>query len=311
VTQAFCSALKVVFLLCKYILEIYSAARTVISAVVPNGLNTAQLLTLSRRRKAEQRNKTARRQDCSQEDGRLFSKRTQTCCFSVTDQIFFNDPKKLKSIWSKYVRKRKMAEGFWAISNKWWNSLVAKKTVTQTTAKMQSQSNWKLHRRAKRHFRRESVCHFRRNSRRRQRNKLVEKPQRSLACVHCQQPGPDQGRHGLARFGKQRRHAEKHRGRRLVPLVSHEVLVDQVGNHQIEEFAGAFRENAIAAQIAKFFSFSILMFVGLSEVSEEQCLTWRSAISISPTSSFYILLKKKQVIRHRLLMPVSSHRNLV
>lgn len=68
-----------------------------------------------------------------------------------------------------------------------------------------------------------------------------------LTCVGAEQPGANERGERLPWLGDQRDHPKKQRRGRLLPAVQNQVLVHQVGDHQVEQLAGPFREHAVAA----------------------------------------------------------------
>lgn len=56
-------------------------------------------------------------------------------------------------------------------------------------------------------------------------------------CVRAQQPGADERSERLARFGQQGHHPEEESRRRELTPVHHKVLVHQIRNDQLQQFA--------------------------------------------------------------------------
>lgn len=63
--------------------------------------------------------------------------------------------------------------------------------------------------------------------------------------VNAEQPGADERRERLARFGQQGNHPKEESGGSLLTSVHHKVLVDQVRNHQFQQLTGALCEHPV------------------------------------------------------------------
>lgn len=69
-----------------------------------------------------------------------------------------------------------------------------------------------------------------------------------MTCVEAEKPGAQQWGKGLARFGHQGNHTEEKRRGCLGPVVQHQVLIHQVGDHQGQQLAGALGEDTVASR---------------------------------------------------------------